>query len=131
MKEVLHNDYFILSLDVQSSVVTLVRTQSPFPTVKDVETEYQRISTAMDRLGRRSRYLRIDLRDAPGRNDPAFEAIMNVQRPRLFATFRRVAVLVKTSVGTLQVRRHTRQDGFAVFVSSTPDEVEEYLVKGT
>jgi hypothetical protein len=59
----------------------------------------------------------VDLRDAPPRNDDGYEAIARRHGPGLYASFRKVAVLVHSAAGRLQVRRFldvTRPDA-AVF----------------
>lgn len=63
----------------------------------------------------------VDMRVAPARNDPAFEAAMRGLRSAIEARFARTAVLLATQVGMLQVNRLTREDGAKSF--ATTDEV--------
>ena len=61
---------------------------------------------------KRERYgLLIDVRAAPGRNDPEFEKQFEPMRQRMQRGFRRVAVVVKSVHGKLQVQRYAREDG--------------------
>ncbi len=62
----------------------------------------------------------VDMRQAPARNDPAFEAAMRGLRASIEARFARTAVLLATQVGMLQVNRLTREDGATSF--ATTDE---------
>ena len=54
---------------------------------------------------------RNDLRDGPMRSDPEFENRSRTQQLRTLAGFARVAVLVRTAVGKLQVSRARRESG--------------------
>ncbi|MEM6294022.1 MAG: hypothetical protein AAGA54_22280 [Myxococcota bacterium] len=65
--------------------------------------------------------LLIDLRRGLGRNDVEFEQRLAARRKELFMRFRRSALLVRTAVGQLQVRRHMEADGVepAVFLDET------------
>ncbi len=53
----------------------------------------------------------IDLRSARGRNDPEFEKAMARHRPTMMRGFERVALLVETAIGAMQVTRHIAADG--------------------
>jgi len=88
----------------------MVRTSAPFISLTDARGQYEKVIEAMDRHGRASRFLLTDLRNAPGRSDPGFEAMMSELRPRMNRGFRRQGVLTKTAAGTLQVSRHTKLD---------------------
>jgi hypothetical protein len=59
--------------------------------------------------------LLIDLRAAPARNDSAFEAEISRIVNLVVTAFRKHAFLVKTAVGSLQVRRMSAANG------ATPD----------
>jgi hypothetical protein len=52
--------------------------------------------------------LLIDARDAPARNDAEFEETFARARRPILAQFGRVAVLVRSAVGKLQVTRYAR-----------------------
>jgi hypothetical protein len=55
--------------------------------------------------------LLVDLRAATGRNDPEFETAHGAERAKLMHAFRRVAMLVRSQVGKLQVTRLAESDG--------------------
>lgn len=52
----------------------------------------------------------MDMRSARGRNDDAFERAVAKHRAATVSGFRRVAVLVQSLHGQLQVQRHVRED---------------------
>lgn len=78
----------------------------------------------MDTLPRGLLGLLVDTRLAIGRSDDEFEVLMNELRPRMVGGFRRVAVLVKSAVGRLQVQRLGRADGISDRLLVTSDEAE-------
>ncbi len=88
----------------------LSRTSTSFMTLVDVDASINEIVPVLDAAGRESIRLLIDLRDGPMRSDPAFEAKMNVLRPKLLRGVARIAVLVSTPLGGLQLARHQRHD---------------------
>lgn len=120
--------HFELSVDKGRAVVRLCRTSAPFDTIPQMEQQYARVFAELDRIGRRGMRLLIDLRRAPGRNDPAFDLAMKRVRPKLFAGFTRVAILVQSTVGALHVTRHAREDGLEALVSTDEARLFEYLL---
>lgn len=68
--------------------------------------------------------LLIDLRQVVGRNDPAFEEAVAPLRRRLFECFAESGLLLKTSVGALQLRRYLTLDGTVATLFS--DEADAY-----
>lgn len=61
--------------------------------------------------GEKARALLIDLRRAPSSNSPAFEKVMAPFRARIMTAAPRVAVLLRSAVGKLQIQRLADQDG--------------------
>ena len=70
----------------------------------------------------------VDLRDAPGRNDDAYEQAVIPFRRRLLIAAPRVVVLVRMRVGALQVARHARADGVDVVVTHDPDTARRHVL---
>ena len=91
--------------------VQVTRTDRGFASAEEIERAHTEMEAVLDALERERRSILVDLRRAPSRNDPEFEQAMVAHRQRMFARFRRRAVLVRSAVGGLQVRRHARQDG--------------------
>lgn len=108
-------------------LIRVVRTAAPFLDIADARFQYSYLISRLDRLGRTDRFLLVDLRVAPGRTDPAFESMMAEIRPKLFQGFLRVGVLTATATGTLQVMRHTRQDGVDALISSNESDLLSFF----
>jgi hypothetical protein len=53
----------------------------------------------------------LDLRLGPGRNDPEFEAATKALRVEILRRFERVAIVVRSAVGVLHVKRLSQGEG--------------------
>lgn len=106
--------YGTLTWDATHSILWFVRSSLAYTSREDIEHEGVEVERALQRAGKVR--LLVDLRAATPRNDPGFETdIVNLRR-KLFGGGQHVAVLVRTAMGALQVKRHVREDGFAVEV---------------
>lgn len=110
--------YFRISFDPTRRLVVAVRSSEGIDDLADLEPAFERIITALDGLGRADKRLFLDIRAARGRNDEPFEAAMKRLRPRIFGGFERVAILVRSAVGLLQIQRHLREDGINALVDT-------------
>ena len=107
----LSNEHF--EIVDEGRVVHAKRTARGFDSIDEVRAAHTEVVALFDRVGRRGRRLMLDLRLAPGRMDPEFERAMKGFRPRIVGGWDRCAVLVKSALGGLQVRRLGREDGVA------------------
>jgi hypothetical protein len=115
----LENAHWLVEEDASRRVVWLRRTGLTFASIREVTIANDRI---IQKLVAQHRHwgVVVDMRAAPSRNDPAFEAAMYGLRAAVEARFARTAVLLGTAVGMLQVNRLTRADGATSF--ATRDE---------
>ena len=104
------NDYFHLIADDDAHVVHLVRTPLPFTEVEAIEQAFAGIERAATNIPHDWALL-IDARKGPLRNDAPFEQALARVRGRIVARFARVAVLVHSAIGKLQVSRYARGPG--------------------
>lgn len=123
----LQTPYHIVETGPSASFVRMRRTSAPYPTLADMERDYEAVLATFDRIGRERKVLLIDLREGPRRNDPAFEDVIRRLRPKLFRGFRLAAVVVSTAVGALQVKRHMREDGMGAEVFHDEHAAIEWL----
>lgn len=117
--------YGTVDLDGKHLVVRVVRSERPYATTSDIYAEGLAIQHELDGLGRMP--LLVDLRAVTPRNDQGFEVAIADFRRRVFGGRHRAALLVRTAVGALQVKRHMREDGFPVEVFTSEEEALEYL----
>lgn len=105
VRELLHTSHFLVTEDAIARVVTRARTAERFSSAAEVTSEYDGLVRALDAVDRGAYGVLVDLRLAPPRNDEAFEEIVSRYHAPLYDGFRRVAVVVHTAAGRLQLRR--------------------------
>lgn len=118
-------------LDEARRLVRYTRSSLPFDDLRALDDAYGglvRAATGLERKGELA--LLIDLRAGPARNDPVFEQAVARYRGPMMRGFGRVALLVKTAVGRLQVGRHAREDGVVGLVTQDEDEALRFLLGG-
>jgi hypothetical protein len=105
VRELLHTSHFLVTEQPIVRILTRSRTAERFTTAEQVTAEYDALVRALDRVERSAYSVLVDLRLAPPRNDEAFEEIVARYHARLYERFRRVAVVVQSAAGRLQLRR--------------------------
>lgn len=104
--EAIFSDAFVtVVLDRAAGLVVYRRSAMPYRDVEQARASFAALSVAAARLKVQELSLLIDVREVTGRNDPEFEELLVQVRARLFAPFRKRAVLVRTAVGALQLAR--------------------------
>ncbi|MAQ19433.1 MAG: hypothetical protein CMN30_32120 [Sandaracinus sp.] len=118
---VLHETPFHRLTD-HGSYLELVRSAEPYPDLAALEAEYRALvaTQASFREGRRG--LLVDLREAKGRNDPAFEETLGRWRKQSLLGFTPLVILVKSALGKMHVERHMRADGLDAMVSDHEED---------
>ncbi|WP_239014496.1 hypothetical protein [Archangium violaceum] len=108
-------------------LVRTVRSDKPFASMSEFDRVFMELGEALDRLDRARYVIIADMRAAPGRNDPEFEAGILRMRPRWLGGFRKVGVLVQTTVGMMQIQRYARHDGIKRLVTTDEEEIHRYF----
>lgn len=128
MRELYRDDYYVIQIDPPRAVVFVKRTAAPFPSIEAVDAAFRAMLSVLDVALVRGYVCVVDSRDALGRNDDAFEDTLGRYRPRLFAPFRRIIMVVRTTAGKLQVERLGRTHGGPqMSVCTTDEEVDRAL----
>jgi hypothetical protein len=127
MKELFSNQHFTVLAAPAAHFVRVVRTAEPFRTADEITGGWAEVSRCFDRLGRKGLLTLMDLRNAPARNDPEFEKPMTAALVAVRRDVKRIAVLVRTAVGGLQVKRVAKAAGAEEFITSSEEEALEYL----
>jgi hypothetical protein len=120
-----------VTLDNESGVICIERTEEPYPSSSAFLALHAQIGRILDQVGRERRHLLVDMRRGPLNNDPEFERVAERGRAMLVRGFARIAVLVRTAVGALQVKRHVREDGRDILVTTEAWRAYEFLTEGT
>jgi hypothetical protein len=113
-RRLLETPYSTIYQDTERRLTRFVRTALPYATVEDITLEGIVVQRALDKAGRAR--LLVDLRVVAARDDPVFEAAIARFRAKLLHGGARTAILVRTAMGALQVKRHLREDGLRVEV---------------
>lgn len=103
-------------IDEERRLVRRTRTALGFPSLEAAQADYEAMLESYEHIDRPEYALLIDVRAAPPRNDPAFEKMVRAYHDRLYSGFRRLATLVKTQAGKLQVTRLFQRSSFAMRV---------------
>ncbi|MRG95060.1 hypothetical protein [Polyangium spumosum] len=126
-KEVFRNPYMVLRHDVTRKLVIATRTSEPYPSIDAMRETFVEMESALGYVSRPRTMILIDARPAPPRNDPEFEAEFGRLRKHFLREFQKIATLVQTAVGILQVTRQVRTDERAMGVFTDPSEALAYL----
>jgi len=129
MPELLSHPYCTVSLDPARGILRFTRTELPFASLGDVGELHEMAARVFDRAGRDRHTLLVDMRRVAMNNHPEFEQAAARGRRVLVRGFGRVAVLVQTAVGALQVKRHVREDNIPGEVFTDEAQALQFLCK--
>lgn len=125
------DEYATVIADPDGIVVRIVRSPVPHPTPQVLEDRYMQVTRAMDRYGRLRRGLLLDMRHAVGRNEPEYDEPLRRSRQRNDAGFARIAVLLRSQAGMLQLMRLSDEDGTVRLITMNEGAAVDYLRYGT
>lgn len=104
--------FYRVTREAGGAFVRVVRTPKPYAEIREIEAEAERIGAILDAIGRTHRGLLIDSRSGPTPSrDDAIERAHAKVREAVSRGFPRVAVLVGSAVGKLQVNRLVQGEG--------------------
>ncbi|HRI71868.1 MAG TPA: hypothetical protein PK156_46870 [Polyangium sp.] len=130
LSEVHQDPYITISAEIPGTLVRLQRSSLAHSTPEELENSYRHASVAIDRLTRTGRVLLVDMRQAPGRNEPEFDAALRRVRPLVERQMKRIAVLLRSTVGILQMKRINHEDGVSRMLTLDENEALEFLRNG-
>jgi hypothetical protein len=97
--------FHLVDVLYEGRVVRIVRSSRAFPSVLELHHERLLLGEALNRLGRAGRGLLVDSREAPHSTDDRMQEEFRRFRLDVSRGFDAVAIVVRTKVGMLQVRR--------------------------
>lgn len=112
----LSDEFWTVEEQVKERVVILRRTPTPVDSIEMLIASNERVIGLMQ-LKHRQFGIIVDMRQAPQRNDADFENAMLKLRVAVATNFMRVAVLLESATGVLQVNRIGRNDGAETFAT--------------
>jgi hypothetical protein len=122
------NEYFRLQHDPALRVLRVIRSALPFPSLAVMKSSQDELAPLI-RVYTGQRLLLDFSGGPPGRNDDAFEDATKPIVQVLEKSFAKVAVLVRTRAGELQVRRMAKRDGRQPHVFSDEREALRWLTE--
>lgn len=129
MPELLSHAYCTVASDPARGILRFTRTDLPFASLGDVGELHEMVARVLDWAGRDWYTLLVDMRRVPMNYHPEFEQAAARGRRILVRGFGRVAVLVQTAVGALQVKRHVREDNIPAEVFTDEAQAIQFLCK--
>ncbi len=124
-KSLISTDYWFMEEDVKQRIVHLTRYAVPVDSIDDLRAQnaeiIEQFRQVKDDYG-----IVVDMRQAPSRNDPEFEDAMRHLRLEIGKHYRRVAVLVTSAMGVLQVNRIDRNEGGETFATQSESAARRF-----
>jgi len=100
-----------LAYDETRGLVRYARSAEPFVAIADMTATHEKMASALPAFFPTGLKLLIDVRQAPPRNDDAFEAVVTRTLQAFIGRFSAHAFLVQSAVGRLQTQRLARMRG--------------------
>lgn len=105
MKRIFENKHWTIDEREAGGVLVLARTGERYATGAEVTRAFDEVLTALAPYRAGMRPLLVDLRAVRGRDDAEYERAAAREPDEIAKRFVRVALLVRTAVGELQLRR--------------------------
>lgn len=105
------------------------RLSRPFESARDVHAGFDELAAASRPDFPGDCGLMIDLRAVRGRNEEAFEEVIIPRIHKVFGLYAATAVVVRSEMGRLQVKRHTAEVAKPVGVFLELESALEFLEK--
>jgi sulfite reductase alpha subunit-like flavoprotein len=125
LRTLIATEHYILEEDETHRVAVLRRTPVPFKSIEEIVESNDRVLEQL-RPYHAGYGVIVDMRQAPQRNDPSFENAMSRLRNRVTEVFARVAVLLDSAVGVLQVDRLGRAEGGKTFATQSESAANRF-----
>jgi hypothetical protein len=129
MRELRRTKHGVVAIDDEARVLYRARSAEPFGSLAELEAESTELVRLMDQIDRPRFVQLIDARLAPPRNDPQFEATIERYHTAFYRGFVATAVLVRSAVGKLHIRRMLGESGVHAGVFNDEMEAMHYLAE--
>jgi hypothetical protein len=126
-RELVRNPYCVVTYDSTTRIVRFIRSSVPMASLEEAARNFGQAVSVINALGRSRIRLILDLRQAPSKNEPQYEQAMAEHRRQVAKDIQRVAVLVRTAAGRLQVQRLVKSDHIQQLVVSDEAEAIAHL----
>lgn len=110
VREIYRSAHFLVDVDDVSNVLRRRRTDVGYASTDEIDRAYDALFAAVESFHRPEYGLLSDMRLAPPRNDPAFERAVGRYHARFYGGFHKIAHLVRSEAGRLQITRMAHPD---------------------
>lgn len=126
-REIYRSPYIVIRYDLARRLLVVTRLSEQYPSLEAMRETFAQMDEAVSSIWRQRTFMLIDSRHATARNDATFEAEFARLRKHFLRDLQKVATVVQTAVGVLQVARHMRKDELPVGVFTDVAEALAYL----
>ena len=123
------SEFWVLDEFPEQRIGVLRRTPLPAASLAALASDNDALLAKL-RSDHQSFGLVVDMREAPLRNDTAFEQTMAKMRIELTTRFQRCAVLLESQLGELQVNRLERDEGRNTFITRSVSAAFRFAAGG-
>ncbi|WP_437288495.1 hypothetical protein [Sorangium sp. So ce406] len=127
LRQIERNPYTALYHDALQQLVALKRSSLHYPSIEVLDQNFDRLEQALGVVSRHRSVLLVDARDAPFRNDDKFDEPFARRHARLVQGFKKMAVILRSAVGALQVGRITKGSLQPVSTFTKPEDALRHL----
>lgn len=124
LSEVFRNDHYQVQFNSETRLIRVIRTAEP-QSISGLLALASELLPILNPL--RPAHVLLDMRRAPGNNDPAFEQGTNTAMRQILVGFSEVAVLVQTAIGRLHFQRIIRASGQPLRIFTDEAEALRFL----
>jgi hypothetical protein len=117
--------FWLMERDRDRNIVMLRRSADPIDSLTELRSQNRTLVDLMNQT-KDANGIVVDMRQAPSRNDPAFEDAMRHLRSCIYTTYPRVAVLLVSAVGVLQVNRIGRNEGAETLATLSEEAADKF-----
>lgn len=115
-------------VDVRPHGVIVRRTARRYVDISELEPSFAALDEQLAAVSPGASTLLVDLRAIVGRNDAAFETALAPHRRELLRKFARSGLLVRSTIGRLQLERYLAADGMRARVFSDEPEAMAWFL---
>ncbi|MEO8554055.1 MAG: hypothetical protein ABI678_28970 [Kofleriaceae bacterium] len=115
-------------VELRQQGVIIRRTTRRYLVLSEIAPSFAALDVHFAKLAPGAQTLLVDLRAIVGRNDEGFEAALAPLLRELLSKFARAGLIVRTTIGRLQLERYFASDGIAARVFSDENEAMAWFL---
>ena len=118
-------------VDLHEHGAIVRRTTRRYADISEIGPSFAAVDVQLRALELGASTLLVDLRAIVGRNDAEFETALAPLRRKLLSRFERTGIIVRTTIGRMQLQRYLAADGLGAEVFSDEGEALAWFSHGS